>query len=72
MDADALDEEDWNEELEEITEADFAKRIQITSLVMEPEGDYSVYYNDDDMFWGHSVIVEGNVETGMERAYIAG
>ncbi len=72
LDADALDEEDWNEELEEITEADFAKRIQITSLVMEPEGDYSVYYNDDDMFWGHSVIVEGNVETGMERAYIAG
>ena len=63
---------DWLAELEEITEADFAKRIQITSLVMEPEGDYSVYYNDDDMFWGHSVIVEGNVETGMERAYIAG
>ena len=39
---------------------------------METEGNYVAYYDDDDMFFGHVIFIEGNIETGMERANIAG
>ncbi len=60
------------EEPEPITEAGFAKRIGISELTMEPDGSYEVYYDDDDMFYGHVIIIDGNVDTGMEDAYISG
>lgn len=68
---------DWLEESEEenpepITEESFAKRIYIGEFTMEAEGDYTVYYGDDDMFWGHVILIEGSMENGIERAYIAG
>lgn len=44
----------------------------ISELTVSPSGDYEVYYQDDDMFWGHIIIVSGNVETEIEDAYIAG
>ena len=64
------DEEDGEEN--EITEESFAKRIGISELTMEPDGSYEAYYEDDDMFYGHVIIINGNVDTGMEDAYIAG
>lgn len=67
------DSDDENpEESEGITEETFAKRIGISECSMDAEGDYEVYYNDDDMFWGHVIIIDGNVDGEMEDAYIAG
>lgn len=68
---------DWQKESEEeepepITEESFAKRIYIGEFSMEPDGNYTAYYGDDDMFWGHVILIEGNIETGIEQAYIAG
>lgn len=60
------------EEPREITEAEFADRIWIEAVTIYPGGDYEVYYHDDDIFWGHVIIVSGNIETGMEDAEIAG
>ena len=31
-----------------------------------------VYYDDDDMFWGHCILVYGTLENGIEEAQIAG
>lgn len=70
MDSEDFDEDDENENL--ITEEAFAKRIWISEITISPDGDYEVYYNDDDMFWGHVIIVSGNTETGIEDAVIAG
>lgn len=67
------DENDENNNDENlITKETFAERIWIGEIVIFPNGDYEVYYNDDDMFWGHVIIVGGNIETGIEDALIAG
>lgn len=60
------------EDLAAITEESFAGRIVISEFSIDAEGDYEVYYDDDDMFWGHVIIVSGSVDGGMEDAYIAG
>lgn len=65
------DDED-GEDLAAITEESFAGRIVISELSIDAEGDYEVYYDDDDMFWDHVIIVSGSVDGGMEDAYIAG
>lgn len=70
-----LDEEYDDEEEEKttaITEESFAERIWISEFNINEEGDYEAYYNDDDMFYGHVIIVEGSVDGEMEDAYIAG
>ena len=36
------------------------------------EGDFTAYFDDDDMFWGHTVEVCGSLENGIESANIAG
>lgn len=69
-DDDESDEE--TEPIHEITEKEFAKRIETCDISFDGDGDFSVYYADDDMFWGHTVIVCGNIKTGFESAEIAG
>lgn len=65
---------DWlqDEEDEEITEDMFVSRINLVELTMDYNGDYSLYYNDDDMFWGHIIDIVGSIETGPTSASIAG
>lgn len=65
---------DWlqDEEDEEITEDMFVSRINLVELAMDYNGDYSLYYNDDDMFWGHIIDIVGGIETGPTSASIAG
>lgn len=60
------------ESIHEITEKEFAERLVMCDLSFDGGGDFTVYYADDDMFWGHSVIVDGNIKTGFESASIAG
>lgn len=55
-----------------ITEKEFAKRIHSPSITLSADGDFTVYYEDDDMFWGHTVTVDGNVKTGIESAQMEG
>lgn len=68
--ADSVDDED--EEPDEITTEDFAGRITIESICFDPEGEFTVYFGDDDMFWGHSVVVYGDIENGPNDAEMAG
>lgn len=35
-------------------------------------GRFTAYYNDDDMFWGHSVEVSGSLKKGITYANLAG
>lgn len=73
MDGEEFDEDEEEEENENlITKEDFAKRIWISEITISSKGDYEAYYNDDDMFWGHVIIVSGNIETGIKDAEIAG
>ena len=60
-----------DEEFVEITEERFAERMVLNSIGFDENG-FEVFYDDDDMFWGHSILVDGTLENGMEQAYIAG
>ena len=40
----------------EITEEKFAERMVLNSIGFDENG-FDVYYDDDDMFWGHCILV---------------
>lgn len=66
----ANDEE--NENADPITEKTFADRITLTELSITCDGDFTAYYDDNDLFWRHTIEVCGSLETGIESANIAG
>ncbi len=52
---------------------DFMKRIRLSELSIDSDGSISAFYDDDDIFWGHVIIVEGSIPNlTFESAYIAG
>ncbi|WP_443939345.1 DUF2262 domain-containing protein [Pedobacter sp. MW01-1-1] len=65
---------DWlQDENETITKNDFEKRIKLSQLVISYYGgDFTAYYDDDDMFYGHIIAVYGNLKNGLESATIEG
>lgn len=67
-----LHNESWNRG-SRIDRKTFAGRIRLESICFYPD-DYGteLSYNDGDLFWGHSIIVEVNDEGVIEDADIAG
>lgn len=55
-----------------ITKDAFAGRLEISEISIAPDGDITVYYHDDDMFWGHVVEIDANIREGILNANIAG
>lgn len=66
------DELEEGEKVDPITEEDFARRIVISMIAIEADGSIAVYYDDDDMFWGHTVVVYADPNGEMKDADIAG
>lgn len=64
--------ESADEEVPEITEGSFARRIELRSIAMDAEGSFSAYFDDDDMFFGHCVVVYGTVADGVASVEMAG
>ena len=64
--------ESADEEVPEITEESFAQRLDPTSIAMDPDGSFSAYFDDDDMFFGHCVVVYGTLVDGVASAVMAG
>lgn len=68
---------DWLEDNEEatvdrITSEMFMNLMEFESLNVHDDGSFDFYFSDGDMFWGHCIIVEGNINGEFESAYIAG
>lgn len=64
---------DWLMENEaEITEEMFVNRINFDSICVEPNGSFEIFYFDGDIFAGHSIIVNGNINGEFTSAEIAG
>ncbi|UTC68544.1 DUF2262 domain-containing protein [Treponema sp. OMZ 789] len=64
---------DWQEkETPEITKKDFFDRVELSSIVLEPENNFIVYLHDDDMFFGHIICVYGNLDGKLDSANIEG
>lgn len=53
--------ESWLEEDEApLTADEFMKRLLLTEAVVDHDGSVIFWYEDDDMFWGHSISVSCN------------
>ncbi len=56
----------------QLAAADFAARLTLQSVGLTEEGRYSLWYDDGDMFWGHSVHVGGSLKDGLAYANMEG
>ena len=64
-----LDEaENWNDNNSTITEEMIAEAITMSGISMSADGDFTVYYDDGDIFSGHSIVVTGNMGKGLFEA----
>lgn len=63
--------EETDEEVEEITEQEFAKRISISEISIEDDG-MTLFYYDDDMFLGHIIMISVDENGELKSANIAG
>ena len=64
--------ESADEEVPEITEESFARRIELRSIAMDADGSFSAYFDDDDMFFGHCVTAYGTLANGVTAANMEG
>ena len=60
------------EEPEEITREQFMERMELDAIQISADGRFEFWFNDGEMFWGHSIHVTGSLETGPERAQMEG
>lgn len=65
---------DWQdtEDAPEITEAEFARRIGCPRFHISSCGTFEAEYDDDDLFFGHWIVVRGNADGGLAGADIEG
>lgn len=56
------DQTDREAEKDPITEDEFARRILLTEFTVSPGGRFTAWYEDDDMFWGHVITVDGTLK----------
>jgi len=64
---------EWNSDEEtKISKEEFSQRMKVLSLSVSFEGDFSIYYEDDDMFFGHDIEISGSVKKGAKSADIVG
>lgn len=61
-----------NDDQDPITSDVFAKRITMGELAFRNDGSIEVYYDDDDIFWGHCIIAHIDADGNPVDADIAG
>ncbi|MGE6260077.1 DUF2262 domain-containing protein [Heyndrickxia sporothermodurans] len=59
-------------EIAVITKEMFIDFMELSSISVYPNGDFEMFFSDGDMFWGHSIIVDGNINGELTSAEIAG
>lgn len=63
---------DWNEEEVEITREQFIERIGIPDITIDVDGSMWVMFGDDDMFAGHSIVIDIDENGNFQSADIVG
>ena len=64
---------EWRDDDEtEITGAQFLKCIVPTSLDLTEEGDFTFWFDDGDLFFGHTIMVGGDIDHGPRDASLFG
>jgi hypothetical protein len=57
---------EWRDDDEpKLTAAQFLDRLTLETISIASDGDFEFWYNDGDLFGGHSIVVRGNLELGL-------
>lgn len=68
-----LKNDSWlDDEEDELSLQEFQQRISLTALSVEADGTISLYYDDGDIFLGHSIDVRGTIDGELLDASISG
>ena len=71
-DEDEESDEADEEEDEGITEESFAERITLSEITLEADGDANLWYDDDNIFLGHVIVVAVNADRAFTDAQMMG
>ena len=55
-----------------VTAAKFKKRLKPESVTIREDGSFDFWYEDGDLFWGHSIEVRGDLDGGFSDAAFHG
>ena len=62
----------WLDEDEKpITEEQLLASLRVQTLVIGPEQKFSFWLNDRNLFFGHSVVVNGSLKDGIAKAELS-
>jgi hypothetical protein len=68
-----LKNDNWLQESEDpLSSETFTDRMRLETIAVLPGGAFEFYYDDGDLFWGHTIVVRGTLENGATDADIAG
>jgi hypothetical protein len=56
----------------EVSENEFLQRMALAVISVEADRSFEFSYDDGDLFWGHSIVVRGNLTNGPTSAGIEG
>ena len=69
----SLKNESWRDEDEcAVTSDEFKARMSLYTISVNSSGTFEFWYHDDDLFYGHSILVKGSPVDGPTSADIAG
>lgn len=51
-----------DEDEEELTEIDFAGKMTLESVTLDEDGTLTFWYEDGDLFWGHTICVRQSAQ----------
>ncbi|WP_090620595.1 DUF2262 domain-containing protein [Natrinema salaciae] len=62
---------EWIEsEDDTVTAEEFTDRIDLKTVTIDHDGGFTFWHDDDDLFFGHSIMVSGNLENGIFEAHL--
>jgi hypothetical protein len=68
-----LKNDNWLDENEaEVTADQFRSRMMLDAVTVYPDGSFEFWHNDGDLFWGHAILIDGNLSEGPTGADIPG
>lgn len=56
----------------EITSKKFRSCMKLEAITVYPDGEFEFWHDDGNLFWGHSILVSGNLTDGPNYADIPG
>lgn len=61
-----------NEDESPLTAEEFKSRMTLELISIDPNGEFTFWHDDGDLFWGHSIEISGSLKDGLQRADIPG